>query len=105
PGWSCDVCRVAERLGTGAGATSVRLAEWALFREKGPCGAPTEHAMSTDITNLKTPATGPSGAGAVLRAAAATPRLYVYLACTLLTVVVGSVLGKDTRWDTLDYHF
>lgn len=60
--------------------------------------------MNTDIT-LKVPAQGPSGTGSLLRAAAATPRLYVYLACTLLTVVVGFVLGKDTRWDTLDYHF
>lgn len=36
--------------------------------------------------------------------AVASPRLYIYLACTLLAVLASYLLGKDMRWDTLDYH-
>lgn len=32
-------------------------------------------------------------------------RLYVYVACTSLALLTGYLLGKDMRWDTLDYHF
>lgn len=40
-----------------------------------------------------------------LRAAARSPRFYVFLTCTLVMVLVCLLLGKDTRWDTVDYHF
>jgi hypothetical protein len=43
--------------------------------------------------------------GAVFAALAARPRTCIYLACTLLTVVVSYLLGKEMMWDTLDYHF
>jgi hypothetical protein len=36
---------------------------------------------------------------------AASPRLYVYLACAVIVLVISYLLGKDMRWDTLDYHF
>lgn len=36
---------------------------------------------------------------------AASPRPYVYLGCTILVLVTSYLLGKDMRWDTLDYHF
>lgn len=32
------------------------------------------------------------------------PRVYVYLACTAVAVLVSYLLGKDMQWDTLDYH-
>ncbi|MGH8318087.1 MAG: hypothetical protein ACREUL_08935 [Steroidobacteraceae bacterium] len=35
---------------------------------------------------------------------AASPRLYVYLSCTALAVLVSYHLGKDMLWDTMDYH-
>lgn len=34
----------------------------------------------------------------------ARPRTCIYLAATVLVVVVGYVLGKEMMWDTLDYH-
>ena len=33
-----------------------------------------------------------------------SPRVYVYVACTVLALVTSYLLGKDMRWDTLDYH-
>lgn len=36
---------------------------------------------------------------------AASSRLYVYLGCTVAALLAGYFLGKDMRWDTLDYHF
>lgn len=36
--------------------------------------------------------------------AVAYPRLYIYLACTLLAVVTSCLIGKDVMSDTLDYH-
>lgn len=42
---------------------------------------------------------------AALRSMVALPRLYVYLGCTLLALFTSYLLGKDMRWDTLDYHF
>ena len=41
---------------------------------------------------------------AALSRAAASHRIYVYLACTVLVLVTSFLLGKDMRWDTLDYH-
>lgn len=35
----------------------------------------------------------------------ATPRPYVYLICTVLTLAISYFLGKDTQWDTREYHF
>lgn len=32
-------------------------------------------------------------------------RLYVYLGCTVLALLISYRLGKDMQWDTLDYHF
>jgi hypothetical protein len=40
----------------------------------------------------------------LLRGSAGLYRLPVYVACTLLTVLTNYVLGKELRWDTLDYH-
>lgn len=40
-----------------------------------------------------------------LRAAAHSPRLYVYLASTAAALVMCWLLGKEMRWDTIDYHF
>ena len=34
----------------------------------------------------------------------ASARLWVYLCCTALAVLISYVLGKDMMWDTLDYH-
>lgn len=34
-----------------------------------------------------------------------SPRLYVYLAATVAALVLSYLLGKEMRWDTLDYHF
>lgn len=34
-----------------------------------------------------------------------SPRLPVYALCTALVLVTSCLLGKDMRWDTLDYHF
>ena len=31
-------------------------------------------------------------------------RFQVYLACTALALLISCILGKDMRWDTLDYH-
>src|SRR5581483_8062455 len=42
---------------------------------------------------------------AVLQRAVASPRLLVYVSCTLLALVTSYRLGKDMQWDTLDYHF
>lgn len=39
-----------------------------------------------------------------LRRVVASPRLYVYLSCTILAVVVSYFLGKEMLWDTMDYH-
>ena len=36
--------------------------------------------------------------------AAALNRLPVYLACTVLALVVNYVLGKEMAWDALNYH-
>jgi hypothetical protein len=33
-----------------------------------------------------------------------SPRLYVYLACTVLAVLANWHLGKEMLWDTMDYH-
>jgi hypothetical protein len=41
---------------------------------------------------------------AALRRVAASPRLYVYLSCTVLAILVSYHLGKDMLWDTMDYH-
>jgi len=41
----------------------------------------------------------------VLRRAVTSPRLLVYISCTLLALVTSYRLGKDMQWDTLDYHF
>lgn len=45
------------------------------------------------------------GPPAILASAIAHPRVWVYLACTVLAVSVSYLLGKDLNWDTLDYHF
>jgi hypothetical protein len=34
-----------------------------------------------------------------------SPRFLVYSCCTLLALLTAYHLGKDTAWDTLDYHF
>lgn len=36
--------------------------------------------------------------------AGASARLWVYLCCTALAVLVSYLLGKEMMWDTLDYH-
>jgi hypothetical protein len=41
---------------------------------------------------------------AILARIAASPRLYVYLACTCAAVLASYLLGKDMLWDTMDYH-
>lgn len=41
---------------------------------------------------------------AAVTAAFATPRPAVYLACTLVSLLISYLLGKDMMWDTLDYH-
>jgi hypothetical protein len=33
-----------------------------------------------------------------------SPRLYVYLVCTVVAVLVSRHLGKEMLWDTMDYH-
>jgi hypothetical protein len=40
-----------------------------------------------------------------LTRAAGSPRLYIYLAATVAALVLSYLLGKEMRWDTLDYHF
>lgn len=40
----------------------------------------------------------------VFSRAVASPRLGIYLGCTLLAVLASYLLGKDMSWDTLDYH-
>jgi hypothetical protein len=47
----------------------------------------------------------PAGFRAALSRVAVSHRIYVYLACTALALVTSFLLGKDMRWDTLDYHF
>lgn len=42
---------------------------------------------------------------AALARAAGSPRLYAYLAATVAALVLSYLLGKEMRWDTLDYHF
>lgn len=37
--------------------------------------------------------------------AAASGRIFVYVGCTVLALVISYLLGKDMSWDTLDYHF
>lgn len=39
-----------------------------------------------------------------LKRVAASPRLYVYVSCTVLAVVASYCLGKEMLWDTMDYH-
>lgn len=39
-----------------------------------------------------------------LKRVAASPRLYVYFACTALAILASYHLGKDMLWDTMDYH-
>lgn len=39
-----------------------------------------------------------------LRLLASSPRLLIYCACTVLTLLVSYHLGKEMAWDTLDYH-
>lgn len=48
----------------------------------------------------------PNGSAIVacLRGSAGLYRLPVYAACTLLMLLTNYVLGKELRWDTLDYH-
>lgn len=41
---------------------------------------------------------------AALKGAATSPRLYLYLSCTLLAVLTSYHLGKEMLWDTMDYH-
>lgn len=41
---------------------------------------------------------------AALQRAGRSPRLLVYLACTLLALLTSYHLGKDMLWDTMDYH-
>lgn len=39
-----------------------------------------------------------------LRRAGRSPRLLVYLSCTLIALLTSYHLGKDMLWDTMDYH-
>jgi hypothetical protein len=39
-----------------------------------------------------------------LKRAVGSPRLYIYLACTVLAVLTSYHLGKEMLWDTMDYH-
>lgn len=41
---------------------------------------------------------------AKLQRAIVSPRLLVYLSCTLLALLTSWLLGKDMQWDTLHYH-
>jgi len=47
----------------------------------------------------------PHTASLPLRRVLTSPRLCVYLACTLLALLISYLLGKEMQWDTLDYHF
>lgn len=42
--------------------------------------------------------------GVALRAAARSPRFWVYLMSSLIALAISDVLGKDVMWDTLAYH-
>lgn len=42
---------------------------------------------------------------ALLQRAVTSPRVLIYVSCTLLAIVSAYVMGKDMQWDTLDYHF
>ena len=50
------------------------------------------------------PQEGVASPVAMLKQAVTSPRFLVYVACTLLALVIGHRLGKDMEWDTLDYH-
>jgi hypothetical protein len=41
---------------------------------------------------------------AMLKRLAASPRYLVYVACTLLALLISHRMGKEMQWDTLDYH-
>jgi hypothetical protein len=43
-------------------------------------------------------------AAAALARIVRTPRFAVYLACTVIALVTNVLLGKETMWDTLNYH-
>lgn len=42
---------------------------------------------------------------AVIAGAATSPRVWTYIGCTGLVLLLSYLLGKDMNWDTLDYHF
>lgn len=60
--------------------------------------------MSSADGSLALTRTRPALVSALSRAAG-SPRLYVYLAATVAALVFSYLLGKEMRWDTLDYHF
>jgi hypothetical protein len=45
-----------------------------------------------------------SPAFALLQGAVTSPRVLIYISCTLLALVSAYCMGKDMQWDTLDYH-
>ena len=61
--------------------------------------------MNSAEDSVRPPPRRPELLSRVLSRSAASPRLCIYLACTLLAIATSYLLGKDVRWDTLDYHF
>jgi hypothetical protein len=61
--------------------------------------------MTSPESSLQMPRGRRSVLDALHTAIATRPRTCIYLACTLLAVLVSYLLGKEMMWDTLDYHF
>lgn len=59
--------------------------------------------MTTADSSVAVPRFG-AGSLAVLKHIVASPRLYVYLSCTVLAILTSYHLGKEMLWDTMDYH-
>src|SRR6185437_16157476 len=59
--------------------------------------------MSTVGWPVAPPQKAPA-ARAVLQRTVTSPRLVVYVFCTVLAIITTHWVGKDMQWDTLDYH-
>ncbi len=68
------------------------------------CLPPESVAMDSVESSLRLPRQQP-GFQAALSRVAGSHRIYAYLVCTALALLASFLLGKDMRWDTLDYHF
>ncbi len=58
----------------------------------------------SSLESSVTPQVNARSPAVILKRAVASPRLLVYISCTLLTLATSYWLGKDMQWDTLDYH-